>query len=202
MPARSPDDDPRTDEGLMLAYGAGDAAAFETLYKRWRQNLYRFVVHQSRSGTVADELFQEIWLSVINARKQYEPTAKFTTWLFRIAHNRLVDHWRKIGRSVEINESALLTEDDEGEAMAAQVAAPGEDQPERLLERKALATRIVAAIEALPALQGEAFMLAEEAGMTVEEIAGTTGVGHETAKSRLRYAFAKLRAELQNWKET
>jgi len=88
----------RTDETLMLAYRDGDAMAFEVLYGRHRGRLYRYLLHQCGRREQADELFQEIWMSVIRARSGYEVSAKFTTWLFRIAHNRLIDGFRARGR--------------------------------------------------------------------------------------------------------
>src|ERR671937_3334760 len=85
------------DEELMLAYKAGNAGAFETLYALHRARLYRFVLRAVKAHAVAEELFQEIWMRVIEARGRYLPQARFTTWLYTIAHNHLVDHWRKRG---------------------------------------------------------------------------------------------------------
>ena len=197
MPERLPDKDPRTDEGLMLAYKDGDAAAFEVLYGRWRRQLFRYVAHQCGQNGAADELYQDIWLRVVNARQQYEPAARFSTWLFRIAHNRLVDHWRSSNRSPVVDLS--LPDDADFDFMAAQ-PAPEDERPERIAERKALAEHIVAAVQALPDAQREAFLLAEDGAMSLEEIAALTGVGRETVKSRLRYAFGKLRQELSKWR--
>src|SRR5688572_11572271 len=95
------------DEQLMLAYREGDAGAFETLYKRHRGALYRFVLRAVRQKASAEELYQEAWIRVIEARGRYTPQARFTTWLYTIAHNLLVDHWRKKGLTVV----ALDTED-------------------------------------------------------------------------------------------
>jgi hypothetical protein len=86
-----------TDEELMLAYRGGDAAAFETLYSRHRARLFRFVLRSVKTRALAEELYQETWMRVIEARSRYTPKARFTTWLYTIAHNQLVDHWRKRG---------------------------------------------------------------------------------------------------------
>ncbi len=177
----------------MLAYRDGEAAAFEALYARHRARLYRYVLHQFRRREEADELFQEIWMSVIRAREHYEVTAKFATWLYRIAHNRLVDGFRARGRAAEFE---LDLTGDDGEAP--DFPGPAALQPERHAERAELAGRLLAALEALPAPQREAFLLAEEGELSVEEIAAATGVGFETAKSRLRYAHARLRAGLED----
>ncbi|UCE31787.1 MAG: sigma-70 family RNA polymerase sigma factor [Burkholderiales bacterium] len=181
-------DDPRTDEALMLAYRDGDAAAFETLYGRWRGRLYRYVAHQAPDH--ADELFQDVWLRVVGARVGYEVTARFSTWLFRIAHNRLMDHHRGRARSV------VALHDDPEQDPADDLPASELDEPPVTLERKQMAQRILNALAELPPPQREAFLLAEEGGMGLAEIADATGVGRETAKSRLRYAHARLRHAL------
>ena len=183
-------EDARTDESLMLAYKDGDAPAFEVLYGRHRGGLYRYLARQVPSH--ADELFQDIWMRVVNARRNYEVAAKFTTWLYRIAHNRLMDHYRARARHHEVSYDHDEALGDEVESLP----GPASDDPPVALERKRAVQRIVAAVEALPAPQREAFLLAEEGGMSVEEIAAATGVGRETAKSRLRYALAKLRQML------
>lgn len=185
-----------SDEALMLAYRGGDAAAFEALYRRWRGRLYRYLLRQCGAAAQADELFQDIWLKVVNARRGYEAAAKFSTWLFRIAHNRLIDHYRAQGR-VAI---ASYDDDPEDADRVAALPASAAAQPERLLERKALAQELVRHIEALPAAQRETFLLSEEGELTLEEIAAATGVSRETAKSRLRYAVNKLRSALKDLK--
>ncbi len=179
----------------MLAYRDGEASAFEALYARHRGRLYRYLLHQCGQRELADELFQEIWLAVIKARGAYEVTAKFTTWLFRIAHNRLIDAFRSRARLADLESD---WRDDDGHLP--DVEAAPDDQPEQRLERHALARRFVAAVEALPAAQREAFLMAAEGGMTVEAIGNATGAGYETAKSRLRYAYARLRKELEAWR--
>jgi RNA polymerase sigma factor (sigma-70 family) len=172
------------DEELMLAYGKGDAGAFETLYKRHRGALYRFVLRAIKQRSSAEELFQEVWIRVIEARSRYAPQARFTTWLYTIAHNMLVDHWRKKGLTlVQLDEEAS-------------VAAP--DNPARQVEARQALARLMHALEALPAAQREAFLLHEEAGLSVAEIAAVTGAGEEAAKSRLRYAMAKLKAAVED----
>ncbi|MBL8487963.1 MAG: RNA polymerase sigma factor [Rhodocyclaceae bacterium] len=193
MSARDPE---TTDETLMLAYKAGDAAAFEYLYGRWKGRLFRYLLHQCGDRARAEEMHQDVWMKVIGARAGYEVAAKFSTWLFRIAHNRLIDHWRASGRQAAELASHGDDPDDDGPPLVEQVPAPPDEAPDRRLERKAVAERLASAIDALPAAQREAFLMAEEGEMSLEEIASATGTGRETVKSRLRYALAKLRQGL------
>ena len=188
--------DPRTDEGLMLAYRDGDAAGFEALYARWRGPLYRYFLRQCNHAGQADELFQDVFMRVIGAAAGYEPTAKFSTWLFRIAHNRLVDHWRRAGREPV----DPLPTGAEGEEAGFDPPAPDAAAPEQRAQQKELGEALMAALNALPEVQREAFLLAEEGGLTLAEIASVSGVGRETIKSRLRYATARLRKQLEPWR--
>ncbi|HZM34695.1 MAG TPA: RNA polymerase sigma factor [Burkholderiales bacterium] len=167
------------DEELMLAYRDGDARAFEALYGRHRVRLYRFVLRSVKERGLAEELYQDVWMRVIEARRRYAPKARFTTWLYSIAHNRLVDHWRRKGLSLVDVDSAEV----EG----------NNPDPQRQVQARQDLQRFASALEALPPAQREAFLMHEEAGMSVEEIAGATGMAVEAAKSRLRYAVAKLR---------
>lgn len=176
------------DEQLMLAYREGDAGAFDELYRRHKGGLFRFVLRSVRERAVAEELYQEIWMRAIEARGRYQPQAKFSTWLYTIAHHRLVDHWRKRGLK-------LVPMDGEGEA-AIDPPAGADAEPERIAEAKQSHARFAQALEALPAAQREAFLLHQEAGMSVPEIARATGTNEEAAKSRLRYAVAKLKEAL------
>jgi RNA polymerase sigma-70 factor (ECF subfamily) len=188
--------DLRTDEALMLAYRGGEGAAFEALYARWRGPLYRYFLRQCGHAGQADELFQDVFMRVIRAAANYEPSAKFATWLFRIAHNRLVDHWRKLGRE-PVDPLAAI---EDGDDCAFDPPGPEDAAPERQAERRELGEALMAALNELPEVQREAFLLAEEGGLTLEEIASVAGVGRETIKSRLRYATAKLRHKLESWR--
>jgi len=194
MPARAQADATRTDPGdedLMLSYAAGDAAAFEALYARHKGGVYRYLVRHCGNAGTADELFQDVWMNVIRVRASYTPTAKFTTWLYRIAHNRLIDHWRATGR-VELVSAGVDDDDDPLDA----IPGPRNDEPDVRAGAREIGARIRQALAALPAAQREAFLLHQEGGLELSEIAELTGTGIETVKSRIRYAQAKLRVEL------
>ncbi len=182
----------QSDEDLMLAYAAGDATAFDALYARHKGGVYRYLLRQCRQSSVADELFQDVWTNLIRARASYAPTAKFTTWLYRLAHNRLIDHYRASGHLT------LISMDDEAhEDAVAGIPAARSDEPQPRAENRELGERLLAALATLPPAQREAFLLQQEGGLSLAEIAELTGVGAETVKSRLRYAVAKLRGELR-----
>ena len=175
-----------SDERLMLDWVAGDAAAFEQLYGRHRTRLYRYLLRQLRDAALADEFFQDVWQKVIAARAGWTPDAPFGTWLYRIAHNRLGDHWRAAKYRPPAPEDA--------DERAARIPDP--DTPERQLSEFEQRRRLQLALDALPPEQREVVTLRLEQELTLEEIGEITGVGRETVKSRLRYAMDKLRAGL------
>ena len=184
-----------SDEQLMIAYRDGDAGAFDTLYRKHKGGVYRYMLRQCRDAGVADELFQDVWMNLIRARASYTVQAKFTTYIYKLAHNRLIDHYRKHGQA------RLVSFDDDSEQaplVAEPVAAP-RDEPEKHLDIKQQAAQLLQLLGALPPPQREAFVMQYEGGMSVEEIADATGVTRETAKSRLRYALAKIREGLAAW---
>jgi RNA polymerase sigma-70 factor (ECF subfamily) len=180
-----------SDEELMLLYRDGEAGAFDALYVRHKGGVYRYLLRQCRDAAAAEELFQDVWMNLVRARSGYTVQAKFTTYLYHLAHNRLIDHYRKNGHAVVVS-----LDEEEGEA-----ALDLPDERERpaadALDARRQAQRLMELIAALPEEQREAFLLQQESGMSVEEIAQATGVNRETAKSRLRYAMAKLRQGLK-----
>ena len=179
-------DEDISDESLMLNYSRGEADAFEVLYQRHKGPLYRFILRQCGQAFV-DELFQDIWLKVINSRLRYKVKATFKTWLYRIARNRIIDHYRK---------QHIRPIDDHPEEVNI-IRSAEQSQPENQLEANDQHGQLMKAIASLPAEQKEVFLLREEAGLELEEIALTTGINYETAKSRLRYAVKKLQQQLE-----
>lgn len=176
-----------TDEALMLAYARGDAAAFDTLYQRHRGALYRFLQRGLGNRASAEEAYQEVWTRVIAARARYQPTAKFRTWLFQVAHNLMVDSYRR-----------RRPEDPDADVELA-LELRGDDarhRPEAELSAFEEHRRLQRALQALPDEQRVALQLRLEQELTLEEIAHITGTGRETVKSRLRYAMDKLRGTL------
>ena len=111
------------DSALMLRYKDGDEAAFEQLYRRHNDALYRYLLRLCRNQHTAEDLYQETWSKIIRSRSRYRPTAKFTTFLFRVAHNSFIDHIRRTKRHSAVSESDPDT-----------TAAPG-DEPAVLVEK-------------------------------------------------------------------
>ncbi|MGB5517023.1 MAG: RNA polymerase sigma factor [Gammaproteobacteria bacterium] len=179
-------DEEISDESLMLEYSRGNADAFEVLYHRHKGPLYRFILRQCGPQAV-DELFQDIWLKVISSRMSYQVKATFKTWLYHIARNRIIDHYRRQSvRPLDNNAEKLSSISDTSQV-----------QPENRLETIHQHKRLMKAIAELPHDQKEAFLLREEAGLGINEIANITGITYEAAKSRLRYAMKKLRQQLE-----
>lgn len=192
MPRRQRDSE-TADEELMLRYAAGEVAAFDELYERHRGGIFRYLLRHGTGGA-SEELAHDVWASLIRVRAQYKATAKFTTYLYRLAHNRLIDFYRAEGRAEWVSRDA----DDATDDIVAAQPGPRAEQPEVRAESNTIAARISAAIGTLPPAQREAFLMQQEGGMSVAEIAEATGVPEETAKSRLRYAITKLRAQLED----
>jgi RNA polymerase sigma-70 factor (ECF subfamily) len=178
------------DATLMLRYRDGDARAFEILYERHKGPLYRYLQRMCGRREVADDLFQEVWSKVIASRGRYEARAQFNTFLFRIAHNCAVDHFRRSGRP---HEGAAQDIED----FAEQVGGAEHERPDAALAEAQVRRDFRRALQDLPTEQRDVFVLYEESGLTLEEIGRITGVAMETAKSRLRYAVGKLRAALK-----
>lgn len=198
MAAHAREDDAEDgDEALMLRYASGAAESFDVLYGRHRAGVYRYLLRHCGNAGIADELFQDVWTNLIRTRTAYAPTARFAAWLYTLAHNRLVDHWRATGQIQTVSIDADEATNDAVHAL------PGErrDEPDARATCHEVAAQLRAAFAALPTLQRDAFLLQHESGLSLLEIATLTGVGVETVKSRVRYAVAKLRSELAPLRE-
>ena len=174
-----------SDAELLRRYRAGDAAAFTQLYERHRLGLFRFLLGLCGEHAVAEEVFQETWISLIRSESlQREAAVLFKTWLYQIARNRLIDHWRKHGKHQQREEAF-------DELLHDQPSVASD--PERQLSLTQDQARIQAALADLPAEQREVFLLRAHADLQLHEIAELTRTPAETVKSRLRYAMNKLR---------
>jgi len=177
------------DADLLRAHGAGDAHAFARLYDRYDRPCFLFI-RRTLGGAhaeAAEDVHQDTWIAVARNAARFDPgKAGFRAWLFTIARHKVWDHFRR-------QKVAVLAPVDEDAALM--VADPG-PTPLQQVETRELAERLVAAVEALPLAQRETFVLVAQAGLSLDEAAEATGVAMETAKSRLRYARARLKLAL------
>jgi RNA polymerase sigma factor (sigma-70 family) len=179
--------DPADDAELLRAYAAGDAHAFTRLYDRYDRPCFQFIrrLLGSAHADAAEDLHQETWIAISRNAAAFDPAkASFSAWLFTVARHKVFDHFRRLKVAVLAGAGS-----DAGQMLIPDPAA----SPLEEVESRELAQRIITAVEALPLEQRGALIMFAHAGLSLEEIADATGVAVETAKSRLRYARAKLR---------
>jgi RNA polymerase sigma factor (sigma-70 family) len=167
-----------SDEQLMKSFAGGSMQAFELLYERHRGPLYRYLLRLAGDPATANDLYQGSWEKVIKAKKSYKPDAPFRAWMYRIAHNHAMDHFRRHQpASNEVPENL----------------ASDQPEPVEQIIKDSQKTDLHHAIQQLPPEQKDALLLKLESGLDLQTIASVTGVNPETAKSRLRYAVKRLK---------
>jgi RNA polymerase sigma factor (sigma-70 family) len=182
----------------MMAFAGGNADAFDIVFERHRAWLLRMLQGKVRacglSGEeLAEDIAQDAWLTIVRTSDTYEPSAKFTTWLFKIAQQRLIDQLRKLGVvAAHTAENFDSGDFDESANEVNDMAGPIDIDPSRIVEHRAMLARFSVVLQELPLVQSEVFMLVAEGGMSVPEVAENLSLPIETVKSRLRYARAKL----------
>jgi len=197
-----------TDEQLIQWYHKGNTEAFEQLYSRYKNAMYHYFFRQVQSAGIADELHQDVWLNIIKSSSGFAQQSSFKTWLYKIAHNRLVDHYRRTSKQplylvqeagLEKNSGQELEkESDAGSAHNSQDNRCN-DEPDAILQEQQLSNALLDGIASLPREQKEVFLLHEKSGLTLQEIATITDSSFESTKSRLRYAVKKLRQSLAQY---
>jgi RNA polymerase sigma factor (sigma-70 family) len=170
-----------TDEQLMQRYAKGEAKAFDELYTRHRGPLYRYFIRQVNNPATANDLYQGAWEKIIQGRQKYRPTAPFTAWMYSLAHNHLVDYYRRLRPGDPLGTDDLS----DNQPGPVQGVIEGEQNDQ-----------LRSGINALPEEQKNTLLLKLETGLKMEDIARVTGVSRETVKSRLRYAVNKLKRSL------
>lgn len=178
-----------SDEQLKLRCRGGDYAAFEQLYHRHKNPLYRFIVRQCADEEQAKDIVQDVWLSIHKACGGYVPSAKFTTWLYRIAHNRIIDYYRQSSKGLPISYDENLSEQQ-------MLNIENRYAPEQIVQTAQQTEQLLKIIASLQEAQREVALLHLEMGFTINEIANITQINPETAKSRLRYALKKIRQQV------
>jgi RNA polymerase sigma-70 factor (ECF subfamily) len=163
-----------------------DPEALTAVLSRYQQRLYRFLIRLVQDPALADDLFQQTWLRVMQKIGGYDARARFDTWLFSVAHNLAVDHLRQ-RRSRSLDEP-----DESGMVGADRLTSSGLDPFEEFVESERAAI-LAEAMNELPAIHREVLSLRFEEGMKLEQIAEVAAVPLSTVKSRLHRALDSLR---------
>ncbi len=172
----------RSDDALMKAFAKGSAEAFNELYRRHKDGLYRFLLRSSPTPQIAEDLTQEVWSSLIKSADNYQAQGTLKTWLFTIARNKLIDFTRSQAHKLQ---NAMIDDHDIETSSLAHDSNP---------ESKLNLARLLERIKQLPIEQREAFVLQHE-GFSLMEIANITDSAQETVKSRIRYARTRLKSD-------
>lgn len=181
----------------MLAFKSGDARAFATLVQRHRGPVYNFILRFVGHRQRAEDVLQETWLKVVRNSSEWQPKAKFTTWVYTIARNLCVDSARKESfRKADSLDAPASNDESDGRSMGDLVADDQGQTPDRAAHNVRIRPMIEKALESLPTEQREVFLLREYQGIGFKEIAEVTGVNENTVKSRMRYALEGLRKRL------
>jgi RNA polymerase sigma-70 factor (ECF subfamily) len=176
------------DEILMQHYGKGDVQAFNVLYMRHNKSVYRYFTRQCSSVAHAEELYQEVWNKLIKARERYQPSSQFSTYLYRIAHNELIDYYRR-----NATEKKIVTPHNDSDATHDDTVDNVQLNAVDILHTEKQIQQLKACLQQLPRDQKEAFLLKHEASLTLPEIAQLLDEPSEGIKSRIRYAINKLK---------
>jgi RNA polymerase sigma factor (sigma-70 family) len=151
----------RSDEALMTAFAGGSMEAFEHLYERHRRALYVYILRKAGDTATANDLYQGAWEKVIRAREKYNRNAPFRAWLYRIAHNHVIDYFRRLRPITDLKADEMESN------------LPG---PESEALNSARSERLRTAIDQLPVEQKEVLLLKLEGGLSIDETAAVTGV--------------------------
>ncbi len=185
--------DQLSDEQLMSSFSnnndVNNQRAFEVLYQRHKGPLYRFIKKSLNNEQDVHEVFQELWLRIINNKHRFDPQQKFTIWAYTIARRLLIDQFRKAPNLMQ-HQTAEDTD----------IAEVPIKQPENEFAAKQMAQQLSTALERLPLAQKQAFVLRHDSGLSIREIAQITEQAPEKAKSQYRYAVQKLKLALERFK--
>jgi len=186
-----------TDAEVMLRVKAGDQSAFDYLVQKYRRPLVGFMYRMARNTAVAEDLAQEVFLRVYRSRQTYEPSAKFTTWLYRIATNLAVNYARDT-RHERPEVTRSLDEPDEETGTTLDVADGTITAEEALVRRERMAA-IRSRVEALPERQKLAVIMHKYQQMDYKQIADVLKLSESATKSLLFRAYETLREQLKEF---
>jgi RNA polymerase sigma-70 factor (ECF subfamily) len=186
-----------TDAEVMLRLKAGDQTAFDYLVQKYRRPLVSFMYRMARNTAAAEDLAQEVFLRVYRSRQTYEASAKFTTWLYRIATNLAVNHARDT-RHERPEVTVSLDEPDEETGTTLDLAA-GTITAEEALVRRERTLAIRSKVEALPERQRLAVIMHKYQQMDYKQIADVLKLSESATKSLLFRAYETLRQQLKEF---
>jgi RNA polymerase sigma-70 factor, ECF subfamily len=186
-----------TDAEVMLRVKAGDEAAFDYLLQKYRRPMMNFMYRMARNPAVAEELAQEVFLRIYRSREKYEASAKFTTWLYRIATNLAVNHARDT-RHERPENTVSLDEPDENTGVAMDVP-DGSLSAEEMLVRRERLSAIRQRVEALPERQRIAVVMHKYQQMDYRDISVVLKLSESATKSLLFRAYETLRGQLKEF---
>lgn len=176
------------DQDLVQAYIKGDHSAIEVLINRHRRKVYTYILLTIKNQHLAEDLFQETFIKVIQSLRagKYKDNGKFLSWVIRIAHNLIIDHFRK-----EKQMNAISNDDTEVDLFNSKKLS--DDNIEELIISNQIKSEIRTLINELPDDQREVVLLRHYGGLSFKEIADQTDVSINTALGRMRYALINLR---------
>ena len=185
------------DQELVQAYIQGDQAAIESLINRHRSKVYTYILLTIKNQQLAEDLFQETFIKVIQSLRggKYRDNGRFLSWVIRIAHNLIIDHFRK-----EKQMNSVSNDDTEVDLFNSKKLS--DDNIEDLIISSQIKTEIRGLINELPDDQREVVLLRHYGGLSFKEIADQTDVSINTALGRMRYALINLRKLIEEKKLT
>jgi RNA polymerase sigma-70 factor, ECF subfamily len=188
------------DVRLMIEVRDGSASAFEQLVRRYQRRIVAFLTQMTTSD-VAEDLAQEVFMRVYRARGSYRPGARFSTWLYTIAHNVASNSNRRHGRRREVQPAASSNDSQATWTLDALAQAPSGQMPVRQLDKVELSEVVALAMQTLNERQRMAVYLSKFEGMGYQEIADAMQLTTKAVKSLLSRARANLRDVLQPYLE-
>ena len=177
---------------LLAEYRRGRVEALGQLVEHYRRPLFGFILRMTEGREDAEEIFQEVWFRVIKHQHRYRPKS-FRSWLFKIAHNLIIDRARKRRPVVDLHGAAAEGEDPLETRIEAGGLSPAEE-----IDAAALGRRITAAVRRLPGPQREVFVMRVEGDLPFKEIARVQGTSINTALARMHYAVHRLRETMRD----
>ena len=184
----------------MARYLEGDARAFEVLMERHAGKIFNFLIRSSGRRDLAEDLVQEVFLRIVRRADSFRGQAKFTTWMYTIARNLIIDTARRERhrRTVPLD-APVRSAEPGGETRLDRTADQG-PTPDRLAADSRFSSRLEEALNGLPDDQREVFLMREVKGLKFREISDVVGIPLNTVKSRMRYALESLRVALEDYR--